>query len=226
MKPMFPSIPGLLVRALSRGYLSAVPLLASLSLILFILVLIFLVARPVYILMQRLEDSNVAGTVGIFVFGLVALPVLYASFFFIWFKLLEQWDKLVEGRVWRWATPTGGSLMRWDSRKPVLYLRSFATDLDGVEKTLTPVLELLGPVVAIGGPRGQLHPIGAARFFAGHEDWKDLLRDLSGRASLVVWRFGLTKNLLWELSFLSLDARLKYPRNRKHLPVIRETFFA
>jgi hypothetical protein len=25
---------------------------------------------------------------------------------------------------------------------------------------------------------------------------------------------------------LSLDARLKYPRNRKHLPVIRETFFA
>jgi len=105
-----------------------------------------------------------------------------------------------------------------DLRPPVLYLRSFSHDDDTIEKfrinaggfidlipdasfeeSLVPVLERLGPVVAIGRP-GEIEVVpGAARLEATDDEWQDSVLSLMGEAQLVVFSIGISPGLFWEM---------------------------
>jgi hypothetical protein len=110
-------------------------------------------------------------------------------------------------------------LMRNTSRRPVLYLRSFALDaqlgrpswmerflgtipLATAEQAIVKVLRKYGPVIAIGRPGEALPPLGAARFYVSDELWKSKVEDTARVAQLVVWATGLSEGLHWELDFL------------------------
>jgi hypothetical protein len=110
-------------------------------------------------------------------------------------------------------------LMRSNSRRPVLYLRSFTLDeklaraswiarilgtvpLANAEQSITKVLRKRGPVIAIGRPGETLPQLGAARFYVTDALWKSKVEDVARVAQLIVWATGLSEGLRWELNFL------------------------
>jgi hypothetical protein len=104
-----------------------------------------------------------------------------------------------------------------DHRSPVVYLRSFKSDVRLFE-TPSQVLALLighasqtyewslakataaiGPLVAIGKPGENLPPGGAARLYVDNDHWQQVATELVSIAKLVVLRVGQTRGFLWEL---------------------------
>jgi hypothetical protein len=104
-----------------------------------------------------------------------------------------------------------------DHRSPVVYLRSFKSDVRLFE-TPSQVLALLighasqtyewslakataaiGPLVAIGQPGEKLPPGGAARLYVDNDHWQQVATELVSIAKLVVLRVGQTRGFLWEL---------------------------
>jgi hypothetical protein len=90
---------------------------------------------------------------------------------------------------------------------PVVYLRSFEDDAVGAalrgditeEEQLVRALAHFGPVLAIGKP-GELLPLaGAHRQYVADDQWQARVKELLGRARLVVIRTGLSQGLMWEL---------------------------
>ena len=89
------------------------------------------------------------------------------------------------------------------SRRPVLYLRSFALDqVPDAEQKVMRQLRHLGPVIAIGRPGEAIPPLGAARFYVDHTHWQAKVADIVKVAQLVVWATGTTEGLRWELNHL------------------------
>ncbi|MFJ8770245.1 hypothetical protein [Streptomyces clavifer] len=66
------------------------------------------------------------------------------------------------------------------------------------EEQLAEVLKLVAPMVAVGRPGEQLPLVGARRLYLPIDDWQDTVRDLMGRARLVVMAVGMGPGLLWE----------------------------
>jgi hypothetical protein len=106
----------------------------------------------------------------------------------------------------------GASVMRNDTRRPVLYLRSFQADspfwrsFRGSEHHLMRALHAVGPTVAIGVPDRLIPPIGAARLKVAHEHWKDVVTQLAANAQLIVLRLGKTEGFGWEMQHLVATA--------------------
>ncbi len=124
-------------------------------------------------------------------------------------------------RIWRFrARSAEQELERTGSRRPVLYLRSFALDEEtarpsagelvlgttptaSAEQMLAKVLSRrVGPVIAIGMPGEKLPGLGAARFYASHEVWHQKVADAAQVSQLVVWTTGSTEGLRWEIAHL------------------------
>jgi hypothetical protein len=97
----------------------------------------------------------------------------------------------------------------------VLYLRSFAvddvtdrtgttgwsifrTDEEQVQRAFAPI----GRMVATGKPGDRLPPAGASRIYMRHEDWQQQVRELIGRAELVLLAAGTGAGVLWEIDLL------------------------
>lgn len=104
-------------------------------------------------------------------------------------------------------------------QRPILYLRSFALDKQDNENTITlyggvsaPVnpwessiahgVSHAGPLVAIGRPGEKFAATGAARVYVGDDEWQTKVSELADTAALVVWVYGETEGLKWEISEL------------------------
>ena len=101
---------------------------------------------------------------------------------------------------------------------PIVYLRSFAADDEGlagvikllllpkysepVERSLAKAVADVGPVIAAGRPGEQVPPLGAMRLFIDNENWKDVIANLIRIAPLIVVRLGATPSFEWELKHL------------------------
>jgi hypothetical protein len=67
------------------------------------------------------------------------------------------------------------------------------------EEQLADVLRPFGDLVAIGQPGERLTKPGAARIYTSDAEWKEIVKQKLGEASLVVIRADLSKHVLWEL---------------------------
>lgn len=116
---------------------------------------------------------------------------------------------------WRLA-PTAAEAVVKAGRKPVLYLRSFEDDrqasttplrfaplttglnLRTEEDHLVKAFAHIGPLVALGDP-SRLPQVGAARTYAHHENWQQLVLDLMTQARMVLLRIDCdSEPLMWE----------------------------
>ncbi len=104
-----------------------------------------------------------------------------------------------------------------DHRSPVVYLRSFKSDVrlfetpaqvlallvghasQTYEWSLAKATAAIGPLVAIGKPGENLPPGGAARLYVDNDHWQQVATELVSVAKLVVLRVGQTRGFLWEL---------------------------
>jgi hypothetical protein len=98
--------------------------------------------------------------------------------------------------------------LRSDPRDPVLYLRSFATEVDAnperrsrktYEEDFALVLNFVGPVVAIGEPTESLPILGATRIYLENDKWQESVERLISISKLVVIQAGLSEGLMWEI---------------------------
>lgn len=105
---------------------------------------------------------------------------------------------------WTWGSrhlaPLADEVLASDPRKPILYLRSFASEsqVSEAEQSLAEMFESVGPFVAIGAPGERLPPLGAARLYLEDDNWQAKVRELLNRAGLVLIFGGSTKGLGWE----------------------------
>jgi hypothetical protein len=138
------------------------------------------------------------------------------------------------------TTKRAEELLKDDSWRPVLYLRSFVEDrvaAKGIpgrppgdlsdagalyellsalytpeteEEVLGKELNRIGLCVAVGIPGERLPPIGIPRLDFDHDNWEKGVEDLMKRSELVVLRAGTTKGVT-----LELDMAVKYLDPRK-----------
>ena len=117
-------------------------------------------------------------------------------------------------RVRKLAAVDAAALMEEDTRAPVLYLRSFGDDGEGVmghtsraqgflaptvEEKLAAAMRHVRPFVAIGRPGEALPELGAARMYVSDERWQDEIIALMERARIVLLRIGDTPGFWWEV---------------------------
>ena len=117
-------------------------------------------------------------------------------------------------RVRKLAAVDAAALMEEDTRAPVLYLRSFGDDGEGVmghtsraqgflaptvEEKLAAAMRHVGPFVAIGRPGETLPELGAARMYVSDDHWQDEIVALMERAQIVLLRIGDTPGFWWEV---------------------------
>lgn len=110
--------------------------------------------------------------------------------------------------------PSAAEARTADTRRPILFLRSFRDDdaeiiarvdekgnvsTDRLEEAISPPFSPYGPLVAIGKPGEPLPRFGAARAYFGDADWKAAIARWMDEAVLLLVIPGLTKGLGWEL---------------------------
>ncbi|HBB95585.1 MAG TPA: hypothetical protein DC054_09350 [Blastocatellia bacterium] len=97
-----------------------------------------------------------------------------------------------------------------DTRAPIFYLRSFLDRYSGNdilaqsesdENMIFPVLNEVGPVIALGQPGETLPPLGATRLYLEKDsDWQTTVTDYLSRSRLVVISPGHSDGVIWETS--------------------------
>jgi hypothetical protein len=139
---------------------------------------------------------------------LITIPVGLLAFYGVWKSIERRTGGSLDNLQRRAliamrARSAEDELWRAGSRRPVLYLRSFALDArlqheDAVMKELRKI----GPVVAIGRPGEDLPPLGASRFYVDDRHWQTKVEDIVRVAQLVIWATGVSEGLRWELAHL------------------------
>jgi len=117
------------------------------------------------------------------------------------FLALVVWAILpIYKRARRHLVPLADSTLKSDTRRPIIFLRSFSQDpqISSEEENIRDALKSFGPFVAIGSPKDELPPLGASRLYVSAE-WEDRVKSLLGHASLVVILAGSTPGLAWEI---------------------------
>ena len=137
----------------------------------------------------------------------------------------------ISDRARRYATKLYQGVREWDTRPPILFLRSFNQDKIGLKvRTLDRMLtwpaglgrarqldEILletgapyGPIIAIGDPHDPIPPLGAARIFVrdAQAGWQEVVRALINASNVVVICPTGTEGVAWEICQL----RDRFPR--------------
>jgi hypothetical protein len=155
-------------------------------------------------------DSRLPGKLVNFGIGLIGLPALLA-----YYRNRAQ-------------APTLEAAENADARAPVLYLRAFYQESDAFtwgpkrdmarytsapiseqastipvtfEQYLSPEMSrAIGPFVALGNPEDVLPPEGAARAYAGDNDWQQQFSTLGQKAAVIVMEVSRSENLRWEMT--------------------------
>jgi hypothetical protein len=125
------------------------------------------------------------------------------------------------GRIWtrgrRRLALRLQEIRKRDTRTPVLLLRSFdddalplesrfrllwffhgAKEACTLEECVVTCLWQLGPVIAVGNPRDELSPLGAAREYISADQWRAVVQQYLEETSYVVCILGSTPGLNWE----------------------------
>jgi hypothetical protein len=127
------------------------------------------------------------------------------------FRIIARGHKL--------RTVDGDEVIATSEKKPVLYLRSFALDQDdndntfhiygGITAPINPFESALawgfsdaGPLVAIGRPGETFATTGAARIYVRDDEWQAKVFELAEEAAFVVWTYGKSDGLRWEIGEL------------------------
>lgn len=109
-------------------------------------------------------------------------------------------------------------ILRRNSRRPILYLRSFVSDsrwfenwsdlfwmvaapgrTETAELSLSKAVRDIGPLIAIGKPGELLPPFGAARMYVDGQRWQQAVEQLVKESQMVVFRTGATTSFWWEM---------------------------
>jgi hypothetical protein len=130
----------------------------------------------------------------------------FFGYFGITYKLTEWLSNKYRARQ-RKTLLSAQDLLSRDTRRHVLYLRSFKDDettsrllnLSTEEQELATVMLEIGPFIAFGEPGEQSPDPGAARMYVEEERWKNMIINLMSNARLVVARIGNTDSFLWEM---------------------------
>lgn len=145
------------------------------------------------------------------------LTVLFLAFggYGIGLGMWLLWRRMQRLDAW-----TTQEALHQDPRAPVLYLRAFQEDgktaMSAVmsswkaklyeivqaatpEQELARLLDVVGPMVAIGKPGEPLPELGAYRMYVDHDRWQSVVLDLMNSAALVVMRVGASAGVSWEL---------------------------
>jgi hypothetical protein len=100
-------------------------------------------------------------------------------------------------------------LLLTETRKPILYLRSFYEEAEPdavyydrarTDETLAQVLRTIGPLVAVGKPSDRLQPLGAIRVYFNNEVWREKVEALMSMSKLVMIQAGCSPGLEWEIA--------------------------
>lgn len=125
------------------------------------------------------------------------------SFFYGWSRFVWTYGHRIMSR-------SAIEVLRFDTRPPVLYLRSFSSDekkptwrglpSPSIEENLAQILSEVGPVITIGHPDEWLPPLGAYRMYVGgNNDWRNTVSFLMSKAAVVVVKVGMSKGIEWEI---------------------------
>ncbi|MEM7676632.1 MAG: hypothetical protein AAF449_11580, partial [Myxococcota bacterium] len=159
--------------------------------------------------------AEVNGALGVaaFLVGLLALNLIGAG---RWISRLAE----------RWATRAYQGVREWDSRPPVVVLRTFEQDDEelpalvrhpllrlpagvSTSRTLDEVLlehaSPYGSVIAIGDPRDPVPPLGAARIFVTEpgSGWQTVVKNLVLSSRAVIMCPNNTEGVKWELDLVA-----------------------
>ena len=112
----------------------------------------------------------------------------------------------------RLNTVSAEDVIRSSEKKPVLYLRSFLFDetktdigiigMGNFEQNLAQITDRVGPMIAIGKPGEKFAAMGAARVYVGDDEWKGKILEYIEKSQCVLWVYGDTEGLRWEISKL------------------------
>lgn len=102
--------------------------------------------------------------------------------------------------------PDADEVLKHDTRRPILFLRSHIKDslwalkgYGGLEQDLVDAFENVGPLIALGKPGEQFSVLGAARLYTSHEEWQSKVTELLTIAgSVVYWAGQGGDGLAWE----------------------------
>ena len=154
--------------------------------------------------------------IGLLVIGAMAVAIAFAAWIFG-----GRFTRMVEART----TKLYQSVREWDTRAPIVFLRSYdheaallkARSIDpmllvpagiGRSKTLDNILlesgAPYGPVVAIGDPRAGVPPLGAARIYVPGQstEWQPVVSGLCAAAQAIVICPSTTAGVRWELDLV------------------------
>lgn len=155
----------------------------------------------------------------------VGLALAAAPFLLLSYLLMRQSKK--------YSAPRADTILRQDSRPPVVYLRSFSDESNDQsfssyfrgawsptiagsvpgwapreQDSLAPILSQVGPYVAIGKPGERLPELGASRAYVSDSDWQTCVSQWISAARLIVIRTGATRGLRWELGEVVRQGKL------------------
>jgi hypothetical protein len=106
------------------------------------------------------------------------------------------------------------TVLRKDSRPPIIYLRPFANDglavpeaknAPSYEELLEGSLPDVGPFLAIGNPADELAQPGAARMYVPDDGWREVVLEFTNKAQLILASIGESPGFLWEIQQVSLN---------------------
>jgi len=166
----------------------------------------------------------IAGNIGEFIAGLLRIlgreAALHAYLSYLsYVPLLGGLALLVRAR--RYFQTSADELLKFDTRQPILFLRSFEDEEDerklnrmkwwrfgrffdySVETRLARHFNAFGPFIAIGSPRDSVPQFGAARSKLSDDQWQDVVTTWMQAASVIVMFAGATHWLSWELTKVS-----------------------
>lgn len=178
---------------------------------LFILSLGFLIVMLGAGLMLAVRYGQVLGLPRLSEVGGIILILFGTAAAWTGFRVMARGHKL--------RTLDGDVVIATSDKKPILYLRSFALDQEDNEKTfhiyggitapINPFESSLawafsdaGPLVAIGRPGEKFATTGAARVYVSDDEWQEKVFELAEDAAFIVWVYGKTGGLRWEIAQL------------------------
>lgn len=117
-------------------------------------------------------------------------------------------------------TMDADTAIKQSPKAPILYLRSFALDVSDAqhkmpiwgglsvpinpwESSISQGLSGAGPMVAIGRPGEKFATLGASRIYVSDDEWQAKVLELAEQASLIIWVYGDSEGLRWEISQLT-----------------------
>ena len=125
--------------------------------------------------------------------------------------------------AWRTIRRRATDVLKNESYRPVVFLRSFRDEDAGVapknpywslvtsrvrlEEVVAGQLAALGPSVAIGVPGERVPRLGAMRAYFADADWQAAIRKWTDRAVLSVVMAGTSPSVAWELDYLVKSGR-------------------